>query len=85
MKTFEFTYDGLKDMSAYEFSESYIKWINNYLKKNTCDIRNPNVPLVKIHFDKNKIIVDATESNPLTLLNVVMFIGYAFGQQDNGR
>ena len=78
MNIFKIEYENLKGMANRPFSSDYQKWIidhvNEYIDTN-----------IKIKFTDDAIEIDYSNSNPLLLLQVSLFIGYAFGQADNGR
>ena len=75
MKVFECMYEGLYN---HAFDESYQKWIKDEIKTRVS-------ARIKITFTEKSFIIDATDSTPLQLISAAQFIGYAFGQQDNGR
>jgi len=72
MKAFEIIYDDVERF-GYKFSESYEKWISETVSKNGS----------KVIFKEKSLVIESP--NQTKLLMSVMFIGYAFGQQDNGR
>lgn len=59
-----------KDFQGYEFSDSYIKWI----KKEAKAVKS---------ITANEIIVKSDKK--LDCIHALIFLGYAWGQQDNGR
>lgn len=61
-----------------EFSESYKKWIKG-------EIKNEISKKIKVSFTEKSVTIDATKTNQFNLCKALMFIGYAFGQQENGR
>lgn len=75
MKVYEATYDSLNMMP---FSESYQEWIKDSIKKNVS-------AHIEVKFTEKYFSVDATDSTPLQLCSTLVFIGYAFGMQANGR
>lgn len=59
-----------KDFLGYPFSEHYIKWIKE------------SAPAVR-DISQDEIVIDAKNVNEIWA--ALMFLGYAWGQQDNGR
>lgn len=59
-----------KDFQGYAFSDSYIKWIQE------------NAEAIK-SINENGIIIEA--DNEQDCFRALIFLGYAWGQQDNGR
>lgn len=73
MKQYEVYYRDIKDMSNHPFSKHYQEWISETFAANGSSVE----------FTEEKIIISSPNMTKLCMS--IMFIGYAFGQQDNGR
>jgi len=60
-----------KDFIGYPFTESYVNWINKSIEN------------ASVEFSDTQIKI--TANSEFDLSKAALFIGYAWGQQDNGR
>lgn len=72
-KSFEYFY--ATGYCSHEFSDSYKEWIKTEIKK--------YYKGVKIKFKKESLIV--TWSTDVNAYEALIFIGFAFGEQNNGK
>lgn len=62
---------------GYKFSESYKEWIKIKFKEHFKDM--------KIIFKEQSFIIDWSKNNQNDLCEALIFIGFAFGEQNNGK